>query len=521
MLGSIPVGKLEGTMTSWSGNGSIPVHVSPGNGDSGDNFSAYYKTDFHMPGHDVYDSLWHSFDIGPAHIIAVSTEVFYYQSKIVQDNMLDWIRADLTRANQNRENVPWIIMHYHRPAYSENYGGIHGDEYAREYLEPLTFEFGVDVVFSGHVHNQERTFPVYNGSVVHGEEDDPYRNPKAPVYIVSGNPSNAESSNVMAYPPQEWSAFRSYAFGYARVDVCNRTALHIELISSQLGGAALDQVWITKNVSCNFGSSCEMKPQEHDFEGTFPRPASKRVDELWRLRNAANVSASQTNVLIQMYNKFRGSKWFRNTQWQSVTNPCSSKQPWYGISCVKIVDALMPNLYNKNGGITSIQLPYNNLRGNLLDVNFDPVMNSLQLLDLSDNLLYGDHLPEFKSLTLYTLMIDSNGPPFQLQGSISDSIVTNLPNLKYISLQRHNFTGNLPSSIGDMNCSSTKYSDSIPGCYVWLSNNSISGHIPSSYCNATFDEFYVENNQLSCPTPCIQASYWTAAPCDIKTCVSC
>ena len=215
--------------------------------------------------------------------------------------MLTWIRADLTRANENRDQVPWIVMHYHRPAYSENYGGIHGDQYARSILEPLTFEFGVDVVFSGHVHNQERTFPLYNGSRVFGEEDDPYRNPKAPVYIVSGNPSNAESTSVMDFPPQDWSAFRSYAFGYAHVDIVNRTALHIDIISTQLGGAVVDEVWITKNVTCNFGSSCDVKGQELDFEGTFPRPASARVSEMWNRRNAVNVSASQTNVLTQMY----------------------------------------------------------------------------------------------------------------------------------------------------------------------------------------------------------------------------
>ena len=208
-------------------------------------------------------------------------------------------------------------------------------------------------------------------------------------------------------------------------------------------------------------------------------------------------------------------------RWKSMTNPCSSEQSWYGISCVKVVDRLMPTLFNQSvSGITSIQLPFNNLQGNLNDVNFDPVMNTLQLLDLSDNLLYGDYLPDFKSLTLYTLMIDSNGPPFQLQGVIPDSIVTNLPNLKYLSLQRHNFTGTLPSSFGDMRCSSTHYSDDIPGCYVWLANNSISGHVPNSTCNATFDEFYVQNNMLTCPTPCVPAAYWHT-DCNQSLCVHC
>ena len=511
-------------LETWS-NASIPVHTSPGNGDSGGNFTSYYKTDFHMPESEMYDSLWHSFDIGASHIIGVSTEAFYYQDETVQQNMLNWMREDLIRANENRENVPWIILHYHRPAYSENYGApLHGDTYAREVLEPLTFEFGVDVVFSGHVHNQERTYPVYNASRVYNDdENDPYRNARAPVYIISGNPSNAESTSVMDFPPQDWSAFRSYAFGYAHLDVVNRTSIHLDIISTQMGGDIVDEVWITKNVTCNFGSRCTIKPQELDFKGEYPRPAATHVYESWHRRSSIDdLPSSQLSVLSDMYDKFEGANWFRQQNWKSSTFlPCSVNTSWYGVSCVKVVDLLLPDLHSDVSGITSLQLPFNNLKGDLNAVNFQPLMNTLQLLDLSDNLLYGIEFPKFKSPTLYTLMIDSNGPPFQIQGALSETIIDDCPELRYLSLQRHNFTGAIPSSIGNMKCSPTKYSDDIPGCYVWLSNNSFSGNVSRNLCNTTFDEFYIENNKFSCPMPCFTAAYASVSPCDATKCLSC
>jgi hypothetical protein len=151
-------------VSSMSANGSIPFHVTPGNGDSGGNFSIY-RGDFAMPGWEdgSSDSLWHSFDLGRAHIVGISTEAFYYQDAGVQTNMMAWLRADLTAANapDARRRRPWIVVHYHRPCYSTNSGVGFSDRVAHETFEPLMFEFGVDVIFEGHVHSQERTWPVY------------------------------------------------------------------------------------------------------------------------------------------------------------------------------------------------------------------------------------------------------------------------------------------------------------------------------------------------------------------------
>jgi len=141
-------------VSSMTANGSVPMMVTPGNGDAGGNFSIY-KGDFAMPGFEIHDSLFHSFNIGSVHVVGISTEAFYYQSFEVQNNMLKWFEEDLKRANQpdERSARPWIVVHYHRPAYSTNYGtGQHGDKYARNVFEPILYKYGVDLVLAGHVH---------------------------------------------------------------------------------------------------------------------------------------------------------------------------------------------------------------------------------------------------------------------------------------------------------------------------------------------------------------------------------
>eukprot|EP00946_MAST-07B_sp_MAST-7B-sp1_P001558 g1558.t1 len=243
-------------ISAMSGNGSVPFHVTPGNGDSNGNFSMY-KNNFAMPGWEdgSSDSLWHSFNIGRAHIVGISTEAFHYQGNVTQENMMQWLRQDLEQANKDRALRPWIIVHYHRPCYSTNYVTERADPVASLVFEPVLHEYGVDLIFSGHAHNQERTWPVYNLTVLNGSTRYPYHNAGGPVHIVSGNPSNAEGTSVFMSGVAPWTAYRSYAFGYRHLNVINETHIYVDLVSTNLGsqGQILDDVWITKDKACNFG----------------------------------------------------------------------------------------------------------------------------------------------------------------------------------------------------------------------------------------------------------------------------
>ena len=102
-----------------------------------------------MPGWEAAESLYHSFDIGRAHIVGINTEAIEHGDGAA---MLQWLDTDLRAANTAAARLrrPWLVVHFHRPAYTTG----NSDARPFEVFEPLMYRYGVDIVFAGHVHNQ-------------------------------------------------------------------------------------------------------------------------------------------------------------------------------------------------------------------------------------------------------------------------------------------------------------------------------------------------------------------------------
>jgi hypothetical protein len=549
-------------VSAMSGHGSVPFHVTPGNGDSGGNFSMY-RENFAMPGWEdgSSDSLWHSFNMGRAHIVGISTEAFHYQGNVTQDKMMQWLRQDLEQANRDRALRPWIIVHYHRPCYSTNYGAGFADEFSSLVFEPVMYEFGVDLIFAGHVHNQERTWPVYNLTVRNGSTERPYHNGRGPVHMVSGNPSNAEGTSVFKVGVPHWTASRSYAFGYCHVNVINETHLYVDVVSTNLGaeGQVVDDVWITKDKTCSFGEMCDamdavLSEQPDAPANTVPlrhrhlnRPQHRVVPP-----HQPPTPADQLDELWLLYDTLGGLGWKRSGGWRRGGDPCLDVVPWYGVSCQPVTDQTMPGLYDMSvGGISSIQLPQNDLRGDVTNIMLDSMLNAnLQFLDLSDNYLFGQ-LPETifvrGGAKIHSVHLDSPTDAlnitaatgaatvtaagnaaeraaaakraFKLTGTLPESIGFALPNLKKLSLQRQWLTGTIPNSFGALDCSVSYTETNKQSCLFWLENNFFTGAPSMNTCNLTLDEFYLSGNNFECGTmPCFHCSYCSNGTNQVSPC---
>ena len=67
-------------------------------------------------------------------------------------------------ASADRQKQPWLIFAAHRVlGYSSSYwkDGSYGESMGRESLQKLWQKYKVDIAFYGHVHNYERTCPIY------------------------------------------------------------------------------------------------------------------------------------------------------------------------------------------------------------------------------------------------------------------------------------------------------------------------------------------------------------------------
>lgn len=240
---------------------TVPYMTCPGNHENKYNFSNY-KNRFTMPGDEDGKLMYYSFNMGPVHVISISTEYFFYINYgILQPiHMYEWLEKDLQEASkpENRAKQPWIIAMGHRPMYCSN--NDHDDCTHHESLvrigipfihilgmEKVMFKYGVDLMFWAHEHSYERLWPVYDRKVYNGSLTAPYTNPKAPVHVITGSAGCSEKHDPFKNNTAAWSAFRSIDYGYTRMNVMNATHLYVEQVSDDKDGKIIDSLMLIKN----------------------------------------------------------------------------------------------------------------------------------------------------------------------------------------------------------------------------------------------------------------------------------
>ncbi|KAG5878756.1 hypothetical protein JTB14_012126 [Gonioctena quinquepunctata] len=236
----------------------VPYMTCPGNHEEAYNFSNYRER-FSMPGGS--ESYMYSINIGPMHIISISTEVYYFMNYGLKPLVFQyqWLEEDLIKANlpENREKQPWIIVMGHRPMYCSNTDNddcTHHETLTRVGLpflhffglEDLLYNNGVDLEIWAHEHSYERLWPIYNYTVYNGSYEAPYTNPKAPVQFTTGSAGCKEGRDNFWFKPS-WSAFRSNDYGYTRLKAYNSTHLHLEQVSDDKAGEIVDSFWLIKD----------------------------------------------------------------------------------------------------------------------------------------------------------------------------------------------------------------------------------------------------------------------------------
>ena len=159
-----------------------------------------------------YGNSFYSFESGSAHIIYLNP----YSNTNDTSAQYNWLHNNL--ASVDRNNTPWVIVVMHCPWYSSNVKHYDDTQTVRMRgsMETLFYTYNVNIVFSGHVHAYERTYPVYKN------ETDYY----APVYITIGDGGNLEGLDSIYYDQPTWSAFRNGSqYGYGTLTLLDKKKL--------------------------------------------------------------------------------------------------------------------------------------------------------------------------------------------------------------------------------------------------------------------------------------------------------
>ncbi|XP_022722886.1 purple acid phosphatase 23 isoform X3 [Durio zibethinus] len=204
-----------------------------------------YLTRFAVPAEESgsNSNFYYSFDAGGVHFVMLGAYVDYNSTGA----QYAWLKEDLGKVD--RTVTPWLVAAWHPPWYNSYSSHYQEFECMRQEMEELLYQYGIDIVFSGHVHAYERMNRVYNYTL----------DSCGPVYITVGDGGNIEKVDVDhadvpgKCPSQgdnkpefggvchlnfssgpakgrfcwdrqpEWSAFRESSFGHGILEVLNST----------------------------------------------------------------------------------------------------------------------------------------------------------------------------------------------------------------------------------------------------------------------------------------------------------
>lgn len=140
-----------------------------------------------------------------------------YAEFLPNSTQYDWFIQELQAVN--RTETPWIMVAIHCPPYTTFKFHRRDPQLslAKEFLEPVFIQYGVNLVVSGHVHAYMRTFPIKDFQL----------SPDGPMYFIIGNGGrNVNTPFINSTAPEPWVANRDHlTYGYANFTFINETTL--------------------------------------------------------------------------------------------------------------------------------------------------------------------------------------------------------------------------------------------------------------------------------------------------------
>ncbi|RKN04550.1 hypothetical protein D7036_12105 [Aquimarina sp. BL5] len=188
---------------------------------------------------------------------------------------------------------------------------------------------------------------------------------------------------------------------------------------------------------------------------------------------ACAVSDEDRQALIDFYQTTNGDAWVNTVNGSQpwlINDPTSKVCDWFGVTI------------SSDYKVESIQLPGNNLRGEI-PTSLE-VLKDLKVLDLSQNSMIGEipvilgNMPNLESLNLRENV---------LVGAIPEAI-TNITSLQTLDLGLNRFSSVIPTTIGELQALT----------YLDLSENKLEGTIPESlYTSLSLEVIKFQKNNLS------------------------
>ena len=197
--------KMPAVKPAEFGTITIPPAINPNNGKPYCG-SSVFQMEYN------WGNSFFSYEAASAHFIYLNP----YSTTDEQSAQYQWLLSDLESVD--RSVTPWLIVVMHCPWYNSN--TLHYAEeqtvWMRDAMESIFYKHHVNIVFTGHVHAYERTYPVFQNET----------RSDGVVYITIGDGGNKEGHADTYYDPPSWSAYRNGTqYGHGELSLWNKDKL--------------------------------------------------------------------------------------------------------------------------------------------------------------------------------------------------------------------------------------------------------------------------------------------------------
>uniref|UniRef100_A0A2P2LMK8 Purple acid phosphatase n=1 Tax=Rhizophora mucronata TaxID=61149 RepID=A0A2P2LMK8_RHIMU len=210
----------------WPGTGSFY-----GSMDSGGECGVLTETMFYVPAENRA-KFWYRTDYGMFRFCIADTEHDW------REGTEQYKFTENCLASVDRQKQPWLIFLAHRVlGYSSClYYAVEGsfeEPMGRESLQKLWQRYKVDIAMFGHVHNYERTCPIYQNICTSKEKHYYTGSLNGTIHVVAGGAgaSLSEFSGIET----SWSMYRDYDHGFVKLTALDHSNLLFEYKKSQDG----------------------------------------------------------------------------------------------------------------------------------------------------------------------------------------------------------------------------------------------------------------------------------------------
>ncbi|KAJ6375381.1 hypothetical protein OIU77_000374 [Salix suchowensis] len=191
----------------WPNSGSF--YDTP---DSGGECGVPAETMYYVPAENRA-KFWYSTDYGMFHFCIADSEHDWRegteQYKFIEKCLASVDRQKAAMVNLLSASCPWLLV------------------------ELLVWPRGVDIAFFGHVHNYERTCPIYQNQCVSKEKHHYSGTVNGTIHVVVGGGGSHLSGFSSVIP--NWSIYRDYDFGFVKLTAFDHSSLLFEYKKSSDG----------------------------------------------------------------------------------------------------------------------------------------------------------------------------------------------------------------------------------------------------------------------------------------------